>query len=199
MRLIWVRHGQTADNAKKKYIGHTDSPLNEKGWQQARALGEKLKKRKIDRIYSSDLCRCQDTADEIARGRGLTPLLLSELRELHFGQWEEKTYEEIMALDRKKAMAWFEQPFTHSPPGGETLYGLGKRVDDRLRDILRQTEEEETLLIVSHGGPIRWFQCTWVMKDPFQYWVQRPIGHGEVSSFLFINGQWIQEEDPLIE
>lgn len=189
----------TQENKEKKYIGHTDARLNETGRLQARTLGEKLKNIKIDRIYASDLSRCADTAREIARERDILPILLPVLRELHFGEWEGKMYEEIMAMDGRLATAWYDNPFAQAPPGGETLLEFGNRVDKKLQEIIGECQEEETLVLVSHGGPIRWFQCKWIHQDPFQYWYERPPGHGEFLIFDFHGATWSEEVDLIIE
>lgn len=71
--LYFVRHGQTVWNVENKICGATDSPLTEKGHEQARETGRILKETidkgqiHIDQILTSPLSRAKDTADEIGK------------------------------------------------------------------------------------------------------------------------------------
>ena len=62
MRLYLVRHGQTAWNAQKRFMGQFDISLDETGRAQVAALGNRLKDEHVDMIYASDLSRAWDTA-----------------------------------------------------------------------------------------------------------------------------------------
>lgn len=199
MRLLWIRHGQTEENALKQYISYTNAPLNQVGMKQAQSLIQKLKKVPVDRIYSSDLLRCLETVREFATDRNVSVIPNSFLRELNFGQWEGKTYEEIMALNMEKGTAWYNDPFSVSPPDGETLVQLGNRVDQFVKKIITESKKGETVALISHGGPIRWFQGKWVEKNPFLFWENRPPGHGEALLYRLVGGGFVAEEIPYME
>ncbi len=66
--LYFTRHGETVWNVENKICGMTDSPLTERGRQQARKLGEAVKASgvHIDEILYSPLSRAADTAKAIA-------------------------------------------------------------------------------------------------------------------------------------
>ena len=68
-KLYFTRHGETVWNVENKICGMTDSPLTERGRQQARQLGEKVRDSEvqIDEILYSPLSRAADTAKEIGR------------------------------------------------------------------------------------------------------------------------------------
>ena len=63
-----VRHGESEANVARRFAGRTDSPMTERGREQAKAVAEALAKIHFDRIVSSPLSRCRDTALVIARG-----------------------------------------------------------------------------------------------------------------------------------
>jgi len=65
MKIYLVRHGETAFNAEKKYLGQTDCPLTDNGIKQSQLVAEKLKKFNIDLIYFSPIKRAEQTAQII--------------------------------------------------------------------------------------------------------------------------------------
>ena len=64
MRTIYlIRHGKPEFPDERKYcIGRTDLPLSEEGRTQIRALGETFAGRRIEKIYTSPLKRCRESA-----------------------------------------------------------------------------------------------------------------------------------------
>ncbi|WP_147533601.1 histidine phosphatase family protein [Bacillus marasmi] len=183
MQIIFVRHGETDENVARKYLGHTDVTLNETGKQQVSRFSQVMKescKIDISAIYTSDLIRCQETANIIATSLNLehAPTLAPPLRELNFGNWECFTYEQIMADDPIMATKWYDNPFEIAPTNGETLIQLGARFDTWFEQLLHQTDIDEKIMIVCHGGPIRWFTSKWLLGDEKQYWHVEGIKHG---------------------
>jgi broad specificity phosphatase PhoE len=145
-KILLARHGETDWNLNRRVQGHSDTPLNDTGRAQARALGAELADEAIDAIYSSDLRRAQETARLIADPRGLDVIALSDLRERHFGTWEGLTDEEIFArFPEARDGPWGD---------GETKEAMVARVLDALRRIA-ETHPEGGVLVVSHGGPLR--------------------------------------------
>ena len=65
-RLCIVRHGETAWNAEHRVQGQLDVPLNAIGQAQALAASKVLSQEKFDAIYSSDLSRARQTAQQTA-------------------------------------------------------------------------------------------------------------------------------------
>ncbi|MEH7119558.1 histidine phosphatase family protein [Neobacillus vireti] len=186
MRLIVVRHGETNDNAARRYLGHFDAPLNQQGRQQLKVLSEMLKRTEpqpISAIYSSDLARAVESAQIIGNEFQLRPIAIFALRELHFGDFDCKTYEEIRQEDPERLEKWIQDPYLVAPPNGETLSQLGKRMDNWLETILSAEQPTGTIMIVSHGGPIRWFLSKWVKGDLNDFWNVKGLGHGKAVIF----------------
>ena len=77
--ILLVRHGETVDNARQIMQGQTQGELNERGWEQARQVAERLAAETVDAVVASDLRRAIQTAEVIAAPHGLkvetTPLL----------------------------------------------------------------------------------------------------------------------------
>ena len=130
--IYFARHGETVWNVENKICGMTDSPLTEKGRQQARELGQKVKESgvHIDEILYSPLSRAADTAKAVAAATGLPARCEPRLREQCFGKYE--------GTPRN---------------GGESMMQLAQRIYNLL-DELRQ-DENKTYLLVAHNGIAR--------------------------------------------
>lgn len=150
--LLLVRHGETDWNREGRWQGGSDTPLNDAGREQARALAEQLDGA-IDAVYSSDLARARETAEIVAAKLGLEVTLDPRLRERGFGSWEGLTMAEIEARFADGHRRWR----AGEGPGAddaEEFADFSARVSDFLADVLRRHPGEQ-VLVVSHGGSIR--------------------------------------------
>lgn len=139
MKLIITRHGETVENSKRIVQGHLGGRLSKIGKQQAKKVARRLKKEKLGAIYSSDLKRAVDTANEIAKfHKDLTVQFDKRLRERFFGKYQGKTYSEN----------W---DWKSIPEGIESDSKMNERVTNFIDDILDK-HKNDTVLIVSHGG-----------------------------------------------
>ncbi|MGX6979297.1 histidine phosphatase family protein [Vagococcus elongatus] len=155
MKIYFVRHGQTEYN----YIGRmqggkVDSPLTEKGIQQARTAGIMLKDTVFDRVYSSDLQRAMDTAkyiiDENKRNE-LVPVPEKGFRELYFGTWEGRYVEKIKEEKEFVHLRTSPQLYNPAAHGGESYPELIERAEKALFNIIEENSGAENLLVTSHG------------------------------------------------
>jgi alpha-ribazole phosphatase len=190
MKWIWIRHGQTAENEAGRFLGHYDAPLAARGKEQAEKMAFALAGESVGRLFASDLGRALETAKIIAAKIGQTPVPVKELRELNFGSWDRKRYEELMVTDQHHLEKWYENPFDLSPPGGESLRQLGSRVDNWLRQKLITLERHQTIIVVTHGGPIRWFQSRWIAGDETKFWDVPHVACGELISAVWDGSKW---------
>jgi len=160
-RLILVRHGQTAANREFRYIGARDDALTEHGLAQAEALAGALSSSlPIAAVYSSPRRRAYDTALPIAVGHGLAVRVVDALCEGDFGSWEGLSRAEVLARseqDAERLLAW-ERDTTIAPPGGESLEAMHRRVSAAVEDLVR-VHPEQTIVLVSHVGPIKAVLC----------------------------------------
>jgi probable phosphoglycerate mutase len=144
--ILLARHGETDWNLQRRVQGHSDTPLNDTGHAQARALADELADEPLDAVYSSDLARAHETARTVAERKGLPVTALPELREKHFGTWEGLTDQQV----------WERYP--ESLQGqwgdGETSEEVSRRVLAALRTIAAD-HPGGRVLVVAHGGPLR--------------------------------------------
>ena len=159
MRLLLARHGESVWNAERRFQGHTDIALSERGRAQAEALGRALRGYKVAAAYVSPFRRARETAEVALRELGVAPTVIEELRELSLGAWEGCTVDEVRAQAGDPYRAWLRAPHDCPPPGGEPLPVVSDRVRAALERIAAQHLKGDDVLIVSHGGVISVYAC----------------------------------------
>ncbi len=163
-RLIIVRHAESAYNDLGRIQGHHDSHLTKKGEFQAKQLGLRLKKIKIDKIYSSDLGRAYSTTLAISHHKKIPVIKDPLIREIHLGIWEGKTPEEVDRLYDLGYQKWLKKPSSIKIPKGELLKNFRNRVTKRVNQILK-SNHGKNVLIVTHGGVITALLSNWLKAD----------------------------------
>lgn len=152
MLLYLIRHGETAWNRQKRYLSRTDKGLTPLGIRQGKSLRFKLKRARIDRIYSSPSRRAYKFAGQVFPGRRI--IKTENLRELGFGVFEGMTYGQLMDSCPEIYSQWLKNPLKIKIPKGEPFKSFRNRVLRTLKRIIRKNKEN-TVAIVTHGGPIR--------------------------------------------
>ncbi len=157
--IYLVRHGETQGNIDDKAQGHLDVPLTETGKLQAKAVAERLSDIEFDAVYSSDLQRAVDTAEAItAQHPELQIQTRSQLREYHFGDYEDMPWDEVSNTDPEFYQRWknLGTRLDVKFPGGESMRDAWERVGGFLSEILAEHRQgNETILIVGHGGSLQ--------------------------------------------
>lgn len=149
LRVTLIRHATTALNEARRYQGATDPALSERGQREAARLHARLQGDCFDRVFTSDLRRCTETAAIAFPGTPAEPE--PRLRELHFGRWDGRTYGECLADDGQRFQRWIAAPDREAPPGGEAFEDFARRADAWVDSL----PSEGSILAFSHGGPIR--------------------------------------------
>lgn len=143
-RFHWVRHGPTH---AKTMVGWTDLPAD---------LSDTAALARLDRflpdgvLISSDLVRALATADAIAGSRKRLPHNPA-LREIHFGEWEMQRFDEVQ--DQSLIRAYWENPGSVAPPGGESWNQFCARVNDAVDELVADHSDSD-IIIVAHFGVI---------------------------------------------
>ena len=152
-RLVLIRHGETDWNVEGRYQGQADPPLNERGFQQARELAERLEKVGLHVLYSSSLLRAAQTAQIVADRLQIPLKLEPRLMEIHQGDWQTRLRSEIDRIYPELFRRWESEPWEVSPPNGESLYQVQERVEAAMQEIL-QRHPDQCVGIVAHRIPI---------------------------------------------
>lgn len=154
MQLICVRHGRTAWNARRRFQGHSDIPLDDEGRAQAQALGALLRGERIDAAVSSDLLRAAETARIVLGERDLPLAIDPDWREMRFGDWEGLTWPEILALSPDIDPESETAPKAYAPANGETFDELCARVERAVTRFTAELDEDGVGLVATHAGPL---------------------------------------------
>jgi probable phosphoglycerate mutase len=153
LRLLLVRHGETARTAERRYSGRGDVPLTGRGLAQAAAVASRLAGLPLAAVVTSPLERCLRTA-EILAGPGRSPVVVDDdLIECDFGDWEGLTFREVRERYPAEVGAWLGSTAV-APPGGESLEAVALRVA-RATARLRDGYGPGTVAVVSHVSPLK--------------------------------------------
>ncbi|MSP38501.1 MAG: histidine phosphatase family protein [Deltaproteobacteria bacterium] len=154
--IIIVRHGQTEWNVRGIRQGYLDSRLTDRGLAQAKALGQRLAREKFTALYSSDLGRAMQTAQEIANVTGHNIHTDARLRERHLGIFQGLSGEEIAAKYSEERRLMRSQGPGYVIPGGESMVQQVERNIGCLNELAAKHQGEQ-IVVVTHGGVVSGF------------------------------------------
>ena len=150
LQVYLVRHGETVWNAERRIQGQSDSPLTEKGEQQAWQVGERVKHLGITHIIASDLGRTRRTAEIIADACGCSVTLDPRLRELNMGVLEKRPLDGLTAEEEQWRATLVNGTEGGRIPEGESMTEMATRMHAALNACLDLPAGSRPQL-VSHG------------------------------------------------
>lgn len=176
-KFYFVRHGETEYNIRYIVQGWCDSPLTELGICQADSVGIRLSEISFQMAFSGDLGRQKETAARILKqnkSRYIPELNLDEgLREVHFGSFEEKPFEDLLGAVYRQAgipygdmKALFQQYSSaqltdltaaqDTSETSETTEEAGRRLLGAISRIVNHplVQKEDNILVVSSGASL---------------------------------------------
>jgi len=148
--ICLIRHGQTTWNKEGRFQGQADIPLDDTGMIQAREVAQRLIGKDLSAIYSSDLIRARQTAEQLSSVYKLPVHIDHRLREINQGQWEGQLFDEIQLQNPDFFQRRLIEPLTMRPPGGETILEVRDRLLPAI-DEISKAHLNEKIAIVSHG------------------------------------------------
>ncbi|WP_278475804.1 histidine phosphatase family protein, partial [Ruminococcus bromii] len=160
-----------------KYIGTTDAPLSDRGRMDLRKLDYEYKYPGTQVVFTSPLKRCTETAKILYPEQN--PLVIDNLSECNFGEWEGKTADELKNdPDFKK---WLAGDSSVKPPRGESNADFTRRVCKMFESIvegLMKTGTTESV-IVTHGGVIMTLLAVYGLPQakPFEWTMDNGFGY----------------------
>jgi len=157
--LVVVRHGQSQWNLENRFTGWIDIDLSEKGIEEAKSAGEKLKGWNFDKAYTSALTRAQRTLDIILEIIGLQNIPVEKDKALN-----ERMYGDLQGLNKDETRRKFgdeqvklwRRSYDVAPPNGESLKDTAARVMPYFeRKIVPDLKSGKNILISAHGNSLR--------------------------------------------
>lgn len=209
LNIHFVRHGETYLNVYKRMQGWSDTPLTQKGEQDARKCGERVRHIAFDKVYTSDSGRTMQTAKIIVaeqRQSNLSIQPMMAFRETFFGSFEGEfdnvswnrvaesqgfgsTAELLSGLDFDKVMDAFKEADPYGD--AENYQEFWQRLDGGLQTIIDESsqidKEEANILVVTHGNTIR----NIVYKYAPSVGILQEIMNGSITTFEVVDGEFL--------
>lgn len=147
MKIYLIRHGLTAGNLEKRYVGcHTDEPLCEEGILEIR----EKEYPEADRVYTSPMKRCIMTAQMIYPDMPLH--IKDNLKEMDFGEFEYHNYKELNG--NEEYQKWIDSGGELPFPNGESKAEFSRRCVEEFQSCIRECRDTDRVAFVVHGGTI---------------------------------------------
>jgi probable phosphoglycerate mutase len=172
LKLYIVRHGETEFNVQKRMQGRLDSPLTQRGVDNARALARQMENVTFEKIYSSPSPRAYKTAELIKGERDIQIQIEDELREMNLADWEGKSKEELEQLYPEENDKFWNKPQLFKPIGGESFQQVQDRVVEAINKLISKNSDGN-ILIVTHSVVIKTL-ITFYMKYPMERLWENP-------------------------
>ena len=169
VEIVFIRHGLTLANKEHRYLGKTDESLSPEGIEALRQ--EKAEKiyPEIDYLFASPMKRCIETADILYPGK--VPILVPQWKEMDFGLFEGKNYQELNG--DKQYQAWIDSGGTLPFPQGESRPCFLQRCSQGMYESVDRYRELFTggvkIGCVVHGGTIMALLSTFYGGEYFDY------------------------------
>ena len=188
--IHFIRHGSIDETLSGKYIGTTDVPLSDKGKTALRKLDYDYSYPGAQALFTSPLKRCTQTAQLLYPD--LKPLVIANLSECNFGEWEGKTADELK--NDEDFQKWLAGDNGVKPPRGESNTDFVRRICLMFESIvegLMKTGVTESV-IITHGGVIMTLLAVYGLPQakPFEWTMDNGFGYSvRVTPMLWQRGK----------
>ncbi len=148
MKIYAIRHTSVKVDPGICY-GQTDVSVSDSFENEKQKSAQELNGITFDKIYSSPLFRCRLLAENLFQEE--TIVYDDRLKELNFGEWEMKSWDDIYTDSKGKI--WMDNYQTLPAPGGESYPEMIKRIQEFVEDM--KLEKSVQVALVAHAGVIR--------------------------------------------
>ena len=201
IRLVLIRHGETASNKEHRYLGKTDEDLSPCGAEKIKNAVQEKPYPEIDILFTSPMKRCRQTAQLIYPD--MTAHIIPEFAEMDFGEFEGKNYQDLK--DDVRYQAWIDSNGTIPFPGGESQeeyidrckLGFEKMLNELQSTTIQSIESKDSLVelmknvklpqhakvnqptigVIVHGGTIMSLMYAYSGGEYFDYQVKNGRGY----------------------
>lgn len=155
--IVLLRHGDTGASSPGMFVGRTDLPLTDIGKLQIENLSRQLSYWSFDRLISSPLSRCAESAAILALSLNLEIEFADDLLEIDLGSWDGLARQEVISRYPREYEARGRDMAQFRIPNGESFTDLQQRVWNRFVSIAESDANRP--LLVTHAGVIRVILC----------------------------------------
>ena len=161
LKIYLFRHGESFFNRAKEFTGWKDSKLTKEGYKNAQKVALKLKKKKFQVAYHTRLSRSKDTLREVLKFHPECQQVIKDDRmiERSYGELQGKKHATVIKQYGQKQFDLWHRSYSLSPPGGESIKDVEKRVNSFIKDLLKKMKKERcNVAIAAHGNSMRPFR-----------------------------------------
>ena len=161
LKIYLFRHGQTYFNEEKRFTGWKDSKLDKDGIKSSKIIAKKLKNKKINAAFQSRLSRSKNTLKEVLKYHPECKKIIIDDRiiERSYGKLQGKYHKTIIKKYGRKQFDIWHRSYNISPPGGESIKMVEKRVLSFIRDLIKYMKKNKVNVAISaHGNSMRPFR-----------------------------------------
>ncbi|HID75502.1 MAG TPA: histidine phosphatase family protein [Planctomycetaceae bacterium] len=174
VKIVLIRPGSTDYDEEGRIQGTLNVPLNEQGNAEVARAIEELRDLKLEAIYAPPSQPAWETAEAIAKARGLKVRKLERMQNLNQGLWQGMRIDEVRRKQPKVYRQWQDTPQMVCPPEGEMLAEAEQRVKVAMTKLLKRHREGCIGLVV---------------PEPLASLVRRFVSHGELGDLWKAAGQ----------
>ena len=175
--IHFIRHGAISQTLRGRYIGTTDVPLSEEGKRDLEKTDAECSYPYAKVVFTSPLKRCTQTAKILYPH--LEPIIVDHLSECSFGEWENKTADELSS-DEDFAK-WLAGDNSVKPPRGESNADFTRRICIMFESIVNGLIRTGTTdsVIITHGGVIMTLLAVYGLPqaNPFDWQCDNGYGY----------------------
>ena len=206
LRIDLLRHGETTLSHTLR--GSTDDDLTALGWQQMQqavqisvqdSTSQISVQKPWDMIFSSSLKRCHLFAEKMSNQYDIPLIIDPQLQEMHFGDWEGMTTQQIYEYNPELLANFWQQPTQFTPPNAEHIQAFSIRIQRALHAIQQSMMQynAENALVVTHGGVIKLLKCM-AAQQPLDDILKMSAELGQLNRFLLDHDmmklEWLGEK-----
>ncbi|RZG76746.1 histidine phosphatase family protein [Acinetobacter sp. WCHAc060025] len=205
LRIDLLRHGETTLSHTLR--GSTDDELTELGWQQMQQTIDQHAT--VDHqssiykpwnvIFTSPLQRCFKFSEKLATALDLGLITDPHLQEMHFGDWEGISTQQIYDENPELLANFWQFPTRFTPPNAEKLIDFQQRVLTAITDVSLEMQQKnhQNALIVTHGGVIKLLKCL-ALQQPLDDILKMSAELGQLNRFILdsetMQLEWIENK-----
>jgi broad specificity phosphatase PhoE/ribonuclease HI len=164
--IYLIRHGETILTPERRFSGdgELDPELTALGLETAKLVAAEIALRKPDVLIASPLKRTRQTAAEVSKATGHSPLFDASWRECSFGIWDGMSIAEVEKEFPAEYQLWLAST-GYAPPGGESYRQVAVRVDESLNHLALHYPGQK-VAVVTHNGVIKTAARLAIGADP---------------------------------